>query len=26
VVDGGMTLHGSGVDGVLDKVQHLLGR
>jgi NAD(P)-dependent dehydrogenase (short-subunit alcohol dehydrogenase family) len=24
VVDGGMTLHGSGVDGVLDRVQALL--
>jgi NAD(P)-dependent dehydrogenase (short-subunit alcohol dehydrogenase family) len=26
VVDGGMTLHGSGVDGVLDTVRHLLSR
>jgi NAD(P)-dependent dehydrogenase (short-subunit alcohol dehydrogenase family) len=26
VVDGGMTLHGSGVDGVLDKVMRTLGR
>jgi NAD(P)-dependent dehydrogenase (short-subunit alcohol dehydrogenase family) len=26
VVDGGMTLHGSGVDGVLDKVMTMLGR
>jgi NAD(P)-dependent dehydrogenase (short-subunit alcohol dehydrogenase family) len=26
VVDGGMTLHGSGVDGVLDKVQAFLSR
>jgi meso-butanediol dehydrogenase/(S,S)-butanediol dehydrogenase/diacetyl reductase len=25
VVDGGMTLHGSGVDGVLDEVKKLLG-
>ena len=25
VVDGGMTLHGSGVDGVLDKVRALMG-
>jgi len=26
VVDGGMTLHGSGVDGVLETVRHLLSR
>src|SRR5450755_2335147 len=26
VVDGGMTLHGSGVDGVLDVVSELLAR
>jgi NAD(P)-dependent dehydrogenase (short-subunit alcohol dehydrogenase family) len=26
VIDGGMTLHGSGVDGLLDVVQTLLGR
>ena len=26
VIDGGMILHGSGVDGVLDAVQTLLGR
>ncbi len=26
VIDGGMTLHGSGVDGLLDVVQELLGR
>jgi hypothetical protein len=26
VVDGGMTLHGSGVDGVLDVVRDLLSR
>jgi NAD(P)-dependent dehydrogenase (short-subunit alcohol dehydrogenase family) len=26
VVDGGMTLHGSGVDGILDKVLALMGR
>src|SRR4051812_21667395 len=26
VVDGGMTLHGSGVDGVLDVVEHLLSQ
>lgn len=26
VVDGGMTLHGSGVDGLLDVVQQLQGR
>ena len=25
VIDGGMTLHGSGVDGVLDEVKKLLG-
>jgi hypothetical protein len=24
VVDGGMTLHGSGVDGVLDKVMAMM--
>jgi NAD(P)-dependent dehydrogenase (short-subunit alcohol dehydrogenase family) len=26
VIDGGMTLHGSGVDGVLDEVHKLMGR
>jgi NAD(P)-dependent dehydrogenase (short-subunit alcohol dehydrogenase family) len=26
VVDGGMTLHGSGVDGVLDVVRDLMAR
>jgi hypothetical protein len=26
VVDGGMPLHGSGVDGVLDVVRDLLSR
>jgi NAD(P)-dependent dehydrogenase (short-subunit alcohol dehydrogenase family) len=26
VVDGGMTLHGSGIDGVLDEVHRLMGR
>jgi NAD(P)-dependent dehydrogenase (short-subunit alcohol dehydrogenase family) len=26
VVDGGMTLHGSGVDGLLDKVRSLMSR
>jgi NAD(P)-dependent dehydrogenase (short-subunit alcohol dehydrogenase family) len=26
VVDGGLTLHGSGVDGVLDRVHALLGK
>jgi NAD(P)-dependent dehydrogenase (short-subunit alcohol dehydrogenase family) len=26
VVDGGMTLHGAGVDGVLDKVLEMMGR
>jgi hypothetical protein len=25
VIDGGMTLHGSGVDGVLDVVRELTG-
>ena len=25
VIDGGMTLHGSGIDGVLDEVKKLLG-
>jgi NAD(P)-dependent dehydrogenase (short-subunit alcohol dehydrogenase family) len=25
VVDGGMTLHGSGVDGLLDRVEEMLG-
>jgi hypothetical protein len=24
VVDGGLTLHGSGVDGVLDRVESLM--
>ena len=26
VIDGGMTLHGSGVDGILDIVRELMGR
>jgi NAD(P)-dependent dehydrogenase (short-subunit alcohol dehydrogenase family) len=26
VVDGGMTLHGSGVDGLLDRVQALMAQ
>ena len=26
VIDGGMTLHGSGVDGVLDVVRDMMAR